>query len=151
MCGGLVCPILETWPAIQACALTRNLTINPLVHRPVLNPVSYTSQGKILFLFLEKGEDRERNISVWLLLMRPLLGTWPTTQVYALTGNWMDDHLVCRPALNPLSHTSQGCDWDLKVSVKGLRITVVNFWQNTIVLGLIIGWFIKDILGRILV
>ena len=34
-----------------------------------------------MYLFLDRGEgwkkERERNISVWLLLMRPLLGTMP--------------------------------------------------------------------------
>ena len=49
----------------------------------------------------------ERNINVWLLLTH-LLGTWPTTQACALTGNPTSDPLICRPALNPLSHTSQG-------------------------------------------
>ena len=38
-------PLLETWPATQACALTENRTGDPLLHRPVLNPLSYTSQG----------------------------------------------------------------------------------------------------------
>ena len=38
----------------------------------------------------------------------PLLGTWPATQTCALTGNWTHNPLVCRPALNPLSYTSQG-------------------------------------------
>ena len=42
-------------------------------------------------LFLDKGEgrekERERNINVWLLLGCPTLGTQPTTQAYALTGN----------------------------------------------------------------
>ena len=41
-------------------------------------------------------------------LARPLLGTWPTTQVCALTGNRTGDPLVHRPTLSPLSHTSQG-------------------------------------------
>ena len=45
-----------------------------------------------IYLFLERGEggekERERNISVWLPLTRPLLGTWPTTQACAPTGNW---------------------------------------------------------------
>ena len=40
--------------------------------------------------------------------MRPLLGTWPATQAYALTGTRSGDPLVQRPALNPLSHTNQG-------------------------------------------
>ena len=37
----------------------------------------------------------------------PELETWPTTQACALTGNQTSDPLVCRLALNPLSHTSQ--------------------------------------------
>ena len=40
--------------------------------------------------------------------MHPLLGTWSTTQACALTANWTSDPLICRPVLNPLSHTSQG-------------------------------------------
>ena len=65
-----------------------------------------------IHLFLERGEgtekERERNISVWLPLMRPLVGTWSATQACALSGNQAGDPLVCRQALNPLSHTSQG-------------------------------------------
>ena len=33
---------------------------------------------------------------MWLPLTRPLLGTWPTTQVCALTGNQTSDPLVHR-------------------------------------------------------
>ena len=51
---------------------------------------------------------RERNINMWLPLACPLLGTWPATKACALIGNQTGDPLVCRPALNPLSHTSQG-------------------------------------------
>ena len=61
---------------------------------------------KDIYLFLERGEGRERNINVWLPLKCPLLGTWPATQACALTGNGT---LLHRPALNPLSHSSQGC------------------------------------------
>ena len=43
----LVHPLLGTWPATQACALTGNRTGNALVCRPVLNPLSPTSQGQI--------------------------------------------------------------------------------------------------------
>ena len=53
--------------------------------------------------------ERERKITVCLPLEHPLLGTWPAVQACALTGNRMGDPLVCRPALKPLSHTSQGC------------------------------------------
>ena len=44
---------------------------------------------------------------MWLPLMCPLLGTWPTAQAGALTGNQTGDPLVLRVELNPLSHTSQ--------------------------------------------
>ena len=48
---------------------------------------------KILFIFRERGreKERERNISVWLPLLCPLLGTWPATQACALTGNRTGD------------------------------------------------------------
>ena len=38
----------------------------------------------------------------------PQLGDLGCNQACALTGNQTCDLLVCRPALNPLSHTSQG-------------------------------------------
>ena len=44
----------------------------------------------------------------WLPLTHPLLGAWPATQACALTGNRTSDLLVHSPALNPLTHTSQG-------------------------------------------
>ena len=43
-----------------------------------------------------------------LTLARPLLGTWPTTQACALTGNPTRDLPVGGRVLNPLSHTNQG-------------------------------------------
>ena len=65
-----------------------------------------------IYLLLERGEgkekERDRNINVWVPLMCPLLGTWPATQACALTRNRSSDPLVSRPALSPLSHTSQG-------------------------------------------
>ena len=66
-----------------------------------------------IYLFLERGEgkekERERNISMWLPFTHLLPGPWPATQACALTRNRTSDPLVRRPALNPLSHTSQGC------------------------------------------
>ena len=41
----LECLQLRTWPVTQACALTGNQTSNPLLRRPTLSPLSYTSQG----------------------------------------------------------------------------------------------------------
>ena len=42
-----------------------------------------------LFNFRDSGREgeRERNINVWVPLEHPVLGTWPTTQACALTGN----------------------------------------------------------------
>ena len=74
-----------TWPATQACALTGNQTRDPLVHRPSLNPLSYTSQGclqvslfypysyffnphlRICLLILEReeGKEKERETLMW--------------------------------------------------------------------------------------
>ena len=75
----------------------------------------------ILFtLFLDRGEgrkkERERNNNVWLPLMHNsrvaysccVLGTWPAVQACALIVNRTGDPWVPRPALNPLSHSSQG-------------------------------------------
>ena len=42
---------------------------------------------------------------MWLPLGRTPLGTWPATQVCALTGNRTYDPLVLRTALSPLNHT----------------------------------------------
>ena len=65
-----------------------------------------------IHLFLERGEgrekEREKNINMWLPLACPLLGTWPTTQACALTGNQTSSPLAGRPMLNPQSHISQG-------------------------------------------
>ena len=41
----LTLPLLGSWPATQACALTGNRTSDPLVHKPALSPLNYTSQG----------------------------------------------------------------------------------------------------------
>ena len=38
-------PQPETWPVTQACALTGNQTSDLSVLRPVLNPLSHTSQA----------------------------------------------------------------------------------------------------------
>nr|XP_053772906.1 uncharacterized protein LOC112296351 [Desmodus rotundus] len=54
-----------------------------------------------------KGEKTGGNINVWLPLACPPPGTWPATQACALTGNQTSVLLVRRPALSPLSHTSQ--------------------------------------------
>ena len=83
---------------------------HPLGGRSSHTFFSFFKKRFYLFIFRERGregERRERNISVWLPLVCPLLGTWPTTQACAPTGDRTGDPLVHRPVLNPLSHTSQ--------------------------------------------
>ena len=67
---------------------------------------------KIIYLFLERGEGRERNINVrnihQLPLTRPQLGTWPATQACALTGNGTTNISLCGTMPSQLSHTGQG-------------------------------------------
>ena len=68
---------------------------------------------KIFYLFIfrqreGRKKERKRNINVWLPLVRPHLGTWPTAQSCAMTGNRTGNPSVHRLVLNPLSHTSQG-------------------------------------------
>ena len=43
--------LLGNWPATKACALTGNQTSNLLDCRPVLNPLSHTSQGELCKFF----------------------------------------------------------------------------------------------------
>ena len=80
----------------------------------IYHRVNLQTFKKIFFIYFrqrtKEGRRGGRNIHVWLPLTWPPLGTWPTTQAWALTGNWTDDPLVLRPALNPLSHPSQGQD-----------------------------------------
>ena len=49
-------PLLGTWPVTQASALTGNRTSDPLVCRPVFNPLSHTSQSNTTAKFLEKNQ-----------------------------------------------------------------------------------------------
>ena len=68
--------------------------------------------------------------------MCPLLETWPPTQACVLTGNRTTDPLVHRPALNPLSHTSQGNNkyytWILIDKMEGLyKCGLGNFLRHS--------------------
>ena len=91
-----------------------SLSHAPTVRAPIQCPFIFhhiRGMSKIICLFFtERGRERERegkkHQSV-AFCTRPLLGPWPTTQASALTGNRTCDPLVCRPVLNPLSHTSQ--------------------------------------------
>ena len=49
----LAYPLLRTWPATQACALTGNRSGDPFIPRPTLNPLSYSSQGRRDFFLVK--------------------------------------------------------------------------------------------------
>ena len=50
MCRGpLPCPLLGTWPATQACALTGESNWGPFGSQLALNPLSYTAQSRLEF------------------------------------------------------------------------------------------------------
>ena len=58
VCLPIVHPLLGTWPATQACALTGNQNINALVHRLPLSPLSHTSQGKYTYSLIRSFISR---------------------------------------------------------------------------------------------
>ena len=96
----------KLWPRTsqQACVLPARI-----LHESIWLIFSLTKN--IVFISKEntrREKERERNISVWLPLVHPQLGARPTTQACSLTGSQTSTPLVRRPALNPLSHTSQG-------------------------------------------
>ena len=98
-------------------------------------------------LFLDRGEgkekERERNINVWLPLTHHLLGSWPATQACALTGNQTGDLLVRRPALNSLSHTSQG------ILVLYFNVVLPDVFTSLTLSSLAYPWFLQLPCGRI--
>ena len=53
--------------------------------------ISFYFLKDFIHLFLERGEreekEREGIINVWLPLVHPMLGTWPTNQACDLTRN----------------------------------------------------------------
>ena len=78
-----------------------------LIHAKVPAIVPSTA---FIFLFLYRGGWREGEKHQYVVASHPpLLGTWPSTQACALTGNWTCGPSVHRPALKPLSHTKPGC------------------------------------------
>ena len=75
----LMCPLLGTCPATQACALTGNWTGNPLVCEPSFNPLSHTKQGIFLNIYSNKkkcksGSHLWKNLH---LLFQVGVVTWP--------------------------------------------------------------------------
>ena len=64
---------------------------------------------KIMYLFLERGEEREkRGKQQWLPFTHLHHGTYPATQACAPDGSQTCNLLVSRMMPNPRSHTSEG-------------------------------------------
>ena len=103
--------------------LQYNLKDNPIFLLLLLTSLYIFS---LFFFFFSKraGEGEREGEKHWcvryidrLPLECPQLGTSPANQACTLTGNWTDDLLVCRLALSPLSHTSQGCIFSLNTEM----------------------------------
>ena len=97
----LECPLLGTWPTTQACALTGNRTGDPLVHRPMLNPLCYTSQGSLQVLHCVCVYDLEiANIPIqnFYFIFRWYLGVILSELIFFLNV-----------------HLKQKCEWLFKI------------------------------------
>ena len=57
-------PLLRTWPATQACALTGNRTGSPLLRSSMLSPLSHTSEAHFWIFknFVLMGFDSSRDL-----------------------------------------------------------------------------------------
>ena len=87
--------------------------------------------GHYLFIFRERGseeKERKRNINVCLPLTSPLLGTWPTTQACAKTGNW-----TC----NPLQSSAQYTEPHMPgLCISFIRVLFLYHWVMSFLLHL---------------
>ena len=99
-----------------------------------------------MYLFLHKGREGERGreTSMCGCLSCPLLGTWPTPQACALTGNWTGNPLVHSPcsihwaiparaseefiALYNHNYSSNSCIEDFKCTKNGKIIIFTGLW-----------------------
>ena len=80
-------PLLGTWPAAQACALTGNQTSHALVS--VMTPQVFCLFILDLFIFKQREREGEREGEKHPLAAShtPQSGTWPAAQACALTRN----------------------------------------------------------------
>ena len=86
MCGCLLCaPFWGPGPQHQVCALTRNQTSGPLACRPVLNPLSHTSQGLLVSL---KGLKKScHHFEILRTLLQPFTEQWHTNPYTGVMGS----------------------------------------------------------------
>ena len=60
----LPCTLLGTWPATQACVLTRNQTSDLLIHRPALNALSHSQAGEGFLRKVGRSRQSGRTVPV---------------------------------------------------------------------------------------
>ena len=96
----------------------------------LINTCYFHSFFSRFYLFLDRGEgrekERERNITVWLPLTCPPLGTWPATQAGALDWELNQWPFDSQAGTQPLSHTSQGIFFFRKMM--NYHILNTNWW-----------------------
>ena len=96
----LMCPAPGTWPTTQACALTGNQTSNLWIRRPVLNPLSHTSQAfKNIFIqnvLLSKSSSYSRDKS---FLSKPIFSKKKIFSIHKLRPLWIDPFLKLIPVV----------------------------------------------------
>ena len=93
----------------------------------------------IIYLFLERGKgkekEKEKNINVWLPLTCSLLGTWPATQVSALTGNRTSSPFIRSPCsihwATPVRVVSFIFEWTLVSLEQLLNMHICHFWSGS--------------------
>ena len=102
-------PLLGTWPATQACALTGNWTGDPLVHRPRTQSTEAHQPGlKIFFKLKFFQEYRDRNTN-WFFLTADFPGNRSELGYMTLRDlfNSEDFKDLSPPPLGPCSCGSQ--------------------------------------------
>ena len=92
---------------------TANIYSNFFLHEGFFFSFFMVFFKKILFIYFyregKRGRKKGGETSMCGCLSHaPPLGTWPSTQACALTGNRTSNPLVHRPALSPLSYTCHG-------------------------------------------
>ena len=104
--------ILHLYSIISVSILITSVLNSASDRLSISSSLSYFSGGFLkkyfIYLFLERGEGREKGEKQWCVRETLAASRMPTMQACALTDNWTGNILVHRPALNPLSHTSQG-------------------------------------------
>ena len=103
----------ESWKVKEVKHVVAQIFFLFLKFAQLLLSVPYSFYSFIyLFIFRERGREGGREGEKHQCVVAsptPPIGDLTLNPGMCLTGNGTSDLLVCRLALNPLSHTSQGC------------------------------------------